>query len=271
MMGAAFELTTPSKPGAALRFNRNPRTRGADRRRAPPPKPARPGNRSCRLGADSMNDKIRILVAEDHLVARVGISAIINRQPDMLVVAEASNGRQAVERYREHLPDVALLDLRMPLLSGVEVAIAIRREFPDARLIALTSYGGDEDIRRTLAAGASLPYQGRSPQRAAPHHSNRAWRRNISSTFTRGGPGSAKPFAGVEPARDRSIATGGSRLEQQTDRLFAGDYRDDCEKSRPAHFAKAGSTGQNASHDGCHSAGHHPFVRSHNALPWFKL
>jgi DNA-binding NarL/FixJ family response regulator len=100
-----------------------------------------------------MTDKIRILVAEDHLVARVGIIAIINRQADMLVVAEASNGRQAVERYRQHLPDVALLDLRMPLLSGVEAAIAIRSELPDARLIALTSYGGDEDIRRTLASG----------------------------------------------------------------------------------------------------------------------
>ena len=100
-----------------------------------------------------MSSKIRILVAEDHLVARVGVSAIINRQPDMLVVAEASNGRQAVERYRKHLPDIALLDLRMPLMSGVEVALAIRKEFPNARLIALTSYGGDEDIRRALAAG----------------------------------------------------------------------------------------------------------------------
>jgi DNA-binding NarL/FixJ family response regulator len=100
-----------------------------------------------------MSSKIRILVAEDHLVARVGVSAILNRQPDMLVVAEASNGRQAVERYRKHLPDVALLDLRMPLMSGVEVALAIRNEFPNARLIALTSYGGDEDIRRALAAG----------------------------------------------------------------------------------------------------------------------
>jgi DNA-binding NarL/FixJ family response regulator len=100
-----------------------------------------------------MSSKIRILVAEDHLVARVGVSAIINRQPDMLVVAEASNGRQAVERYRKHLPDVALLDLRMPLMSGVEAALAIRKEFPSARLIALTSYGGDEDIRRALAAG----------------------------------------------------------------------------------------------------------------------
>lgn len=100
-----------------------------------------------------MSSKIRILVAEDHLVARVGVSAIINRQSDMLVVAEASNGRQAVERYRKHLPDIALLDLRMPLMSGVEVALAIRKEFPNARLIALTSYGGDEDIRRALAAG----------------------------------------------------------------------------------------------------------------------
>jgi DNA-binding NarL/FixJ family response regulator len=100
-----------------------------------------------------MSPKIRILVAEDHLVARVGVSAIINRQPDMLVVVEASNGRQAVERYRKQLPDIALLDLRMPVMSGVEAALAIRKEFPNARLIALTSYGGDEDIRRALAAG----------------------------------------------------------------------------------------------------------------------
>ena len=100
-----------------------------------------------------MSSKIRILVAEDHLVARVGVSAIINRQTDMVVVAEATNGKQAVERFRKHLPDVTLLDMRMPLMSGVEAAIAIRGEFPNARLIALTSYGGDEDVRRALAAG----------------------------------------------------------------------------------------------------------------------
>lgn len=100
-----------------------------------------------------MSDRIRILVAEDHLVARVGVSTIVNMQPDMTVVAEASNGQQAVELYRQHLPDVALLDLRMPVMSGVEAATAIRAQFPRAHMIALTTYGGDEDIRRALAAG----------------------------------------------------------------------------------------------------------------------
>jgi two-component system, NarL family, response regulator len=100
-----------------------------------------------------MSDPIRILVAEDHLVARVGVTTIVNMQPDMTVVAEASNGQQAIELYRVHLPDVILLDLRMPGMGGVEAAQKIRAEFPGAHMIALTTYGGDEDIRRALAAG----------------------------------------------------------------------------------------------------------------------
>jgi two-component system NarL family response regulator len=96
---------------------------------------------------------IRILVAEDHLVARVGVSTIVNLQPDMIVVAEATNGQQAIELYRTHLPDVTLLDLRMPILSGIEAAAAIHKDYPRAKLIALTTYGGDEDIRRALQAG----------------------------------------------------------------------------------------------------------------------
>jgi two-component system NarL family response regulator len=100
-----------------------------------------------------MSDPIRILVAEDHLVARVGVSTIVNMQTDMTIVAEASNGQQAVELYRKFLPDVTLLDLRMPVMGGVEAAQAIRAEFPNARMIALTTYGGDEDIRRALASG----------------------------------------------------------------------------------------------------------------------
>jgi len=100
-----------------------------------------------------VSERIRILVAEDHLVARVGVSTIVNMQPDMTVVAEASNGQQAVELFRKHLPDVSLLDLRMPVMTGVEAATAIRADYPHARMIALTTYGGDEDIRRALAAG----------------------------------------------------------------------------------------------------------------------
>src|SRR5262245_19476013 len=99
--------------------------------------------------------RIRILVAEDHLVARIGVTTIVNMQEDMVVVAEAANGAQAVELYRQHLPDVALVDMRMAVMSGVEAATAIRAEFPKARMIALTTYGGDEDIRRALNAGVA--------------------------------------------------------------------------------------------------------------------
>jgi DNA-binding NarL/FixJ family response regulator len=74
-------------------------------------------------------------------------------QPDMKVVAEAVNGQQALELYRKRLPDVVLLDMRMPVMSGLEAAAAIRAEYPDARMIALTTYGGDEDVRRALVAG----------------------------------------------------------------------------------------------------------------------
>jgi two-component system, NarL family, response regulator len=100
-----------------------------------------------------VSEPIRILVAEDHLVARVGVSTIVNMQPDMTIVAEASNGQQAVELFKKHLPDVTLLDLRMPGMGGVEAAQAIRADHPGARMIALTTYGGDEDIRRALNAG----------------------------------------------------------------------------------------------------------------------
>jgi DNA-binding NarL/FixJ family response regulator len=88
-------------------------------------------------------------------VARVGVSTIVNMQPDMEVIAEASNGQQAVELFRSYRPDVALLDLRMPVMGGVQAAQMIRAEFPGARMVALTTYGGDEDIRRALAAGVS--------------------------------------------------------------------------------------------------------------------
>jgi two-component system NarL family response regulator len=99
-------------------------------------------------------EKIRIIVIDDQAVVRQGFAALINTVPDMTVIAEGTNGRQAVELYREHRPDIVLIDLRMPVMSGVEAITAIRREFPAARLIVLTTYDGDEDIYRSLQAGA---------------------------------------------------------------------------------------------------------------------
>ena len=97
---------------------------------------------------------IRLLIADDHLVVRMGLRSMIDTQPDMGVVAEAANGQEAVELFREHKPDIALMDLRMPVMGGVEATIAIREEFPQARVIVLTTYDGDENIYRALRAGA---------------------------------------------------------------------------------------------------------------------
>jgi DNA-binding NarL/FixJ family response regulator len=97
---------------------------------------------------------IRILIAEDHLIARLGLAAIINTQQDMQIVAEASNGNQAVELYREHKPDVALIDIRMPVMNGFEAMSAILAEFPEVHIVALSAFGGDQDVRRALRCGA---------------------------------------------------------------------------------------------------------------------
>jgi len=97
---------------------------------------------------------IRILIADDHLVVREGLSALLNRRRDMQVVAEASDGEMAVREFFAHRPDVALVDLRMPRMSGVEAIQMIRQRVPQARLVVLTTFDADEDIYRALRAGA---------------------------------------------------------------------------------------------------------------------
>ena len=101
-----------------------------------------------------MKDPVRILLVDDHYVVRAGLAAILNLQPEFAVVAEAEDGSSALERFREHQPDVTLMDLRMPGMSGIEATAAIRQEFPSAKIIMLTTYDGDEDIYRALEAGA---------------------------------------------------------------------------------------------------------------------
>src|SRR5262245_386134 len=104
------------------------------------------------MSADSA--PIRILAVDDHPLLRAGIEALISSQADMLVVAECSNGRDAIQQFRTHRPDVTLMDLQMPAMSGTDAIIAIRSEFPDARIIVLTTYAGDVQALRAVQAGA---------------------------------------------------------------------------------------------------------------------
>ena len=97
---------------------------------------------------------IRILTADDHALLRYGIASLVGAEPDMELVAQASTGREAIEQFRLHQPDVTLMDLQMPDMSGIEAIIAIRSEFPNARIIVLTTYLGDVQVMRALKAGA---------------------------------------------------------------------------------------------------------------------
>ena len=97
---------------------------------------------------------IRILTVDDHPLFRNGVAALLATQPDMRLVAEGANGREAIRQFRTHRPDVTLMDLQMPEMNGLEATIAIRAEFPDARIIVLTTYVGDVQVLRALQAGA---------------------------------------------------------------------------------------------------------------------
>jgi DNA-binding NarL/FixJ family response regulator len=98
--------------------------------------------------------RIRVLTVDDHALLREGIAAVINHQTDMELVSQAASGNDAIKQYRQHRPDITLMDLRMPDLSGIDAMIAIRAEFPEARIIMLTTFEGDVEIQRALEAGA---------------------------------------------------------------------------------------------------------------------
>ena len=100
------------------------------------------------------SSQIRILAVDDHALVRNGIAGLVDVQPDMVMAGEASNGREAIQQFRMLHPDVTLMDLQMPEMNGIEALIAIRNEFPDAKVIVLTTYAGDVQILRALTAGA---------------------------------------------------------------------------------------------------------------------
>lgn len=102
----------------------------------------------------SQSTNIRVLIVDDNSIVRQGLTTIINRDPEMTVIAQAEDGQQAIDAFREYQPDVTLMDLRMPKMGGVEAIMAICAEFKQARIAVLTTYDGDEDIYRGLQAGA---------------------------------------------------------------------------------------------------------------------
>ncbi len=146
-MAGGREPGRPRRPRAGSRGDDPPPGRATDPAREPGPKAGpRTGSGDPRA--------IRVLVADDHPILREGLVVLINRQDGMTVVAEASDGREAVELFARVAPDLAVIDLRMPAMDGIEVIAAIRSADPHARLIILTSFASDEDIYRALRAGA---------------------------------------------------------------------------------------------------------------------
>src|SRR5580704_8838986 len=115
----------------------------------------RRGGRGCNYSEGRWDESvIRVLSVDDHALLREGISALVGNQTDMELVAEACDGREAVELFRKHRPDVTLMDLQMPEMGGIDAMSAIRGEFPEARIIVLTTYTGDIQVMRAMKAGA---------------------------------------------------------------------------------------------------------------------
>ena len=106
------------------------------------------------MTSDPLHNRIRILVVDDHPLLRDGIAALVGGQEDMELVAEASSGREGIEQFRRHAPDITLMDLQMPDKNGIEAITAIRQSAPDARIIVLTTYSGDVQVMRAIEAGA---------------------------------------------------------------------------------------------------------------------
>jgi len=169
---------------------------------------------------------IRILSVDDHPLLSQGIATLIDNQPDMQLVASASTGKEGIQRYREHKPDVTLMDLRLPDLSGIDVMLAIRSEFPEARIVLLTMFPGDVEIQRALQAGAqgyllkSMPPEQLFETIRQVHAGKKRVPAEVASRLAE--------HVGDEQLTDREIdvlrhVTGGNRNRDIAQRLFISE------------------------------------------------
>jgi DNA-binding NarL/FixJ family response regulator len=191
-------------------------------------------------------EKIRVLIADDHVTVLEGLAAIIGRQADMMVAAEASNGQEAVEMWEKFRPDVALLDLRMPVLDGVAAIQKIRGLDASARVIVLATYDTDNEILRAIKAGAKayllkdLPREELVDCIRKVHRGDTCITPSLVEKLAAGL--SSAPLTGRE-IRCADVARG--RYEQQGDRRAAFYYRDHGEVSPPRHLQQTGRAQSN--------------------------
>jgi DNA-binding NarL/FixJ family response regulator len=173
--------------------------------------------------ASVVADRARVLLVDDHALLRTGVANIINQEPDLRVVAEAGNGVEAIQAYERHRPDVTLLDLRMPVMEGVEAVRQIRERDPGARVIVLTTYDTDNEISRALKAGAkAYVLKDISAEGARELHSRRPGRQDVPGASSGSQARRGCHARAVNPSRNGDASPSCGREGQQGDRQRPG-------------------------------------------------